>query len=403
MVLSDTQAEIFSGAYASRKVLALICVGVYALIVILAWVSVKFSVRPLETVRKSIVSLEKLNLKAPGDLKRYVGGKSETGQIATAMDSLYGTFGRIVQTLQGCTDSLDLSTGTMTDAANSLIDYMSDNSATTQQLAASINTTNDAIGRVVDEVEKISGLVGHVEDKVKAGDRRSREVISLAEDMIVVADNALQEAEGKIKQNRTNIEAAMINLQSLTRINEMANQILKIASQTNLLSLNASIEAARAGEQGKGFAVVAQEIGALAANSSATARQISEICVEIDSNIANVQSCVDDIIGFMEDDISKKFREFVNMANEYGSSVADIRSTIGEIEESSNGFLTAVENIQERIGEIRDASRENETGVDDIVEKIGNTNAMVEDLQNVSNTDKDNVRKIGDVIKQFTK
>ena len=403
VALSDTQKEIYAGANASRNMLALICVGAWVMIVVLAWAAVKFSVRPLETIRRSIMSMERLNLREPEELKNYVGGKSEAGQIASAMNSLYGTFGNIVQTLQGCTNSLDISTGTMTDTANTLIDYMSNNSATTEQLAAGITTTNDAISSVADEVEKISELVEHVENKVKAGDKRSREVIQVAESMSAKADSALQEAGERIRQNRSNVETAMVNLQSLTRINDMAKQILDIASQTNLLSLNASIEAARAGEQGRGFAVVAQEIGALASNSSTTARQISDICEEIDSNIANVQSCVDDIMGFMEGDISRRFQEFVDMANEYGSSVADIRSTIAEIQESSNGFVAAVESIQERMGVIQNASRENETGVGDIVQKIEHTNAMVEDLQNVSNTDKDNVRKLGDVVKQFTK
>ena len=188
--------------------------------------------------------------------------------------------------------------------------------------------------------------------------------------------------------------------------------------------------------------MVAQEIGNLASNSSATARQISDICAEINSNIANVQGCVDDIIGFMEGDniqyllrhlvdtgkglevqhcrldigtvlpdlhfrllqgtachmlhlfrrpdligfmegdVSRKFQEFADIANEYGNSVAAIRSTIGEIEESSNGFVDSVESIRNRMDVIQSASQENEVGVGDIVKKIENTSNMVEELLN---------------------
>lgn len=402
VVLSDGQSEIYREAYASRNILAMICAGAYVLIVVLAWISVKLCVKPLEVVRKSIISMKNLELKAPAELGKYVGGKSETGQIASAMGSLYDTLRGIVSTLQNCTESLEHSTGTMNDATRTLIEYVGDNSATTEELAASIITTNGAIGNVVGEIEKISELVGYVVDKVKVGDEKSRQLIRTAEDMKKMAGSALEEAGTKIRQNRSNMEAAMVNLQSLTRVNEMAKQILDIASQTNLLSLNASIEAARAGEQGKGFAVVAQEIGNLASNSSATARQISDICEEINSNIANVQDCVDDIIGFMEGDVSRRFQEFADIANEYSVSVANIRSAIGEIEESSEGFEASITSIRDRMGVIQSASKENEVGVDEIVAKIERTNVTAEELQNVSKTNRSNAEEISSVVDQFT-
>ncbi|MDE5891511.1 MAG: methyl-accepting chemotaxis protein, partial [Acetatifactor sp.] len=402
VVLSDSQSEIYQEAYANRNILVVICAAAYVLIVVLVWLSVRLCVRPLEVVRKSIVHMKNLELQAPVELGKYVGGKSETGQIASAMESLYDTLRGIVSTLQSCTESLELSTGTMNDATNTLIESVSDNSATTEQLAASIITTNGAIANVVGEIEKISELVGYVADKVNVGEEKSRELIQTAENMKSMAGNALQESEIKIRQNRSNIEAAMVNLQSLTRVNEMANQILEIATQTNLLSLNASIEAARAGEQGRGFAVVAQEIGNLASHSSATAKQISDICEEINSNIANVQDCVDDIIGFMEGDVSRWFGEFTGIANEYGNSVADIWSAIGEIEESSNGFVSSISSIRDRMGVIQTASKESEEGVDEIVSKIERTSVTAEELQNVGGTNRNNAREISSIIERFT-
>ncbi len=403
VVLSDSQNEIYRDAYASRNILAMICMGAYGLIVLLAWISVKLCVKPLEVVRKSIISMKNLELKAPNELDRYVGGRSETGQIASAMGSLYDTLRRIVSTLQNCTDSLNHSTGTMNDATRTLIEYVGDNSATTEELAAGIVTTNEAIGNVVAEIEKISELVGYVAEKVRVGDHKSRQLIQTSENMKKMAGSALRESGEKIRRNRGNIENAMVNLQSLTRVNDMAQQILDIADQTNLLSLNASIEAARAGEQGKGFAVVAQEIGKLAADSSATAKQISQICQEINGNIADVQNCVDDIISFMEGDVSKRFQEFVDIANEYGISVANIRSAMGEIEESSEGFEASIISIRDRMGVIQTASRENEEGVDEIVSKIERTTMTAEELQKVSKSNRNNAQEISSVVERFSR
>lgn len=401
VVLSDSVNEIYRQSNESRNIFGIICIGAFVLIAILSFIAVKVCVMPLGVMERSISRLKDLDLEVPEEMKKYIGGGSEAGKIATAMDSLYATFNNIVATLRNCTESLSSSTDRMSEAAHTLVEYSSDNSATTQQLAASITTTNEAISNVVDEIARISDMVQHVEEKVLAGNEKSSHLLQTAGAMKNMAENTLAETDEKIRGNRKNVEAAMVNLQSMTRINDMTQQILDIANQTNLLSLNASIEAARAGEQGRGFAVVAQEIGTLASNSSATARQISDICGEINTNIKNVQDCIDDIISFMERDVTDKFKEFVQIANEYSVSVDDIRGAMDEIEETSEGFVSSVASIRERMDVIRSASGENEIGVGDIVNKIEQTNLTAEELENVGRTNEDNALAISAIVDKF--
>lgn len=401
VVLSDKQSEIYAKAYASRNVLAMICVFSYILITILSWVSLKLCVKPLDVMRRTIVSLKNLNLNVPGEMKKYVGGKSETGQIATALDSLYTTFREIISLLRGFTESLEASIKTMTDATQNLVEDVSENSATTEELAAGITTTNDAIDSVAEEIKKITVLMARVEETVRAGEDKSRLLLESAENMKSMADRSLNEAGVKIDENRRNLETAMVNLKSLTRINDMANRIMEIASQTNLLSLNASVEAARAGEQGKGFVVVAQEIGKLASYTSTTAMQISEICGEVDGNIISVQDCMNDIISFMENDVTHSFVEFAGIANEYGGSVTAIRSAMSEIGDTTDTFTASVDNIRERIGVIQTTSKENESGVNEIVDKIEHTNSIAGELKNVGRVNREKAEEIEAVIARF--
>ena len=401
VVLSDTQAEIYAKATSNKWMLSILCLVSFLLISIFSVVIVKACTKPLKIVEESLIKLQNLELTKPEAINKYIGRKNETGKIATATDLLYSTLQEIVGTLHECTDSLNSSTGKTNEATKTLIDYVGDNCATTEQLAAGISTTNDAIEGVVKEISTISDLVLAVEDKVKDGNEKSQELIETARTMKDMAGSTLSETGSRIEENRKNVESAMVSLQALTRINDMVAQILDIASQTNLLSLNASIEAARAGEQGKGFAVVAQEIGNLATNSSETAVQIQEICGEINVNIDNVRACFDDIISFMELDVSDKFKEFVTIANDYDSSVEMIRQAIYEIEKASAGFVSSIASIKEQMDVIQTAAAENETGVDDIVSVIERTNTTAEDLKNVVTVNEDNVQAINRLVEKF--
>ena len=402
VVVSDSKDEIFAKADASRNAFGLICICVYAVIPILCYLAVSLCVKPLKVVEKAVVRLQKLELEAPEELKKYIGAGSEAGQIATAMDSLYETFRKIVSTLRECTATLNDSTDKMNHASHMLIEGMGDNSATTEEFAASITTTNSAIEQVVNEILTISELVEKVDEKVKAGDRKSENLLETAQSMREMADTTLTGTGERIEKNRKHVEDAMVNLKSLTRINDMAKQILDIANQTNLLSLNASIEAARAGENGRGFAVVAQEIGTLASNSSATAKEIQDICKDINDNIQNVQGCIDDIMGFMEGDVSDKFKEFANIANEYSTSVVEIRDAIGEIEDTSNGVVNSVMSIREKMDVIHTASSENEIGVGEIVNKIEQTNQTAEELESVGKANQENAQAISTIVEKFS-
>lgn len=90
-----------------------------------------------------------------------------------------------------------------------------------------------------------------VEEQIQNGEEHSEQLLQQVAEMQQNATLSLEKTNGAIDSNKKSIADAIANLNSLTKIDEMANQILDITSQTNLLSLNASIEAARAGEAGK--------------------------------------------------------------------------------------------------------------------------------------------------------
>ena len=195
----------------------------------------------------------------------------------------------------------------------------------------------------------------------------------------------------------------MINLQSLSRINEMVDQILDITSQTNLLSLNASIEAARAGEAGKGFAVVASEIGNLAQSSSQTATQIQTICNETNRNVECVRNCFESILEFWEKGVSAQFEDFIEMSNEYSESISSIQDVIKDIKRVSDSFVDVVSVIREQVETVELATKENTQGMDNIIQKIGRTSETAETISDITETNQGNAESIQNIIRKFSK
>lgn len=403
VVMSDSKSEIYQAANKNMIMFGSICVAAFLLILVLAWFVVKKNTKPLRLVEQSIVQLSELNLAQSKNLVSYAGHKSEIGHIATALDSLYEVFGNIVQTLGECTSSLNVASETMNDASISLLGGVEDNAATTQQLAASIMTTNGAIEVANKEISQISELVAKVKEKVEKGEEKSSSLMDISNDMKDLATNSLQETDEKMSENRREIEDAMKELHTLTRINDMVAQIIDISSQTNLLSLNASIEAARAGEAGKGFAVVAEEIGNLASNSSEAAAQIQNICTETNSYIERIQKCFENIVTFMTEDVSKRLEDLSTYANESNVSVENVQEVMKEIQEVSLVFADSIMMMKDQLDTVQISSTENEAGVQGIVEKNEQTNETAEVLVNIVKENKQNAESIQTIVNKFSK
>lgn len=402
VIVSADKGELYAASSKNRTTLLILSIAAFALIIILSYLAVTYSTKPLIKITDSIKKLGRLNLAEDSNIRPYVGGGSEVGVIASEVDSLSGTFRGIIGTLKDCTDSLSRNTDEMTETFHALHDSIADNAATTQELSASITNTNGAIETVCDEMDRMSVLVDDISQKVKDGSDKSSSMIKTSTEMSAKSEEKLQSSIAKIETTKKNIEDAIDALSTLSKIDEMASKILDITSQTNLLSLNASIEAARAGEMGRGFAVVASEIGSLAADSSNTATQIQDICVESNKSIESVKNCFKDIIDFMENDVTKQFQEFTDMARSYGTDMRSIKDSIESIADSSNEFEISMDKIKEQVDYVSNASCENENGVNDIIRKNEMTTDIADKIMKVSEENSANAKEINDIIERFS-
>ena len=172
--------------------------------------------------------------------------------------------------------------------------------------------------------------------EIRDSDDMSRKVKVNAMEMQSSAREAYEKGKEELKTTRTSVKNAISSLNGLSKINQLAMEILSIANKTNLLSLNASIEAARAGEAGKGFAVVAGEIGALADTSKLTATNIQQICAEANDSIDSVNNCFNDMMGYMEQSVVRQFENFASQSTDNRSAAEVIKKQLDEISQSGS-------------------------------------------------------------------
>jgi methyl-accepting chemotaxis protein len=397
-----SESDLYAQVRKTMRKLGVICILTCIMITLLSWVVIRLNTKPLKYVTNALWDLKNLKICKEPKLEKYINRKSEIGQISTALNSLSDSLEDIIRTLTQCSDSLTQSALQMSDSSNLLIDCVGENVKATSEFAGHTEKINETVQSVDDEIAGIAQVVSLVEDKIRIGNTKSTELIEKLTEMRMTTDASLQNTNRKIGEIGVEIKNAMLNLQSLTQIDEMATQILDITSQTNLLSLNASIEAARAGEAGSGFAVVAGEIGNLANDSSRTATQIQSICNETRQNIAKVQTCFDNIISFMQTDVRTQFEDFVTATNEYNVFTTQIQEIIVEISDCSDTFAQVVSDIQGQIDEVETNSLGGTISTEEILSKVEQTKKTTKDLSNLAGTNKENAISIQEIVNQFS-
>lgn len=402
LILVCDSANVYALSDKSTYSLLSFCVLAFLLIAVVLFIDITICIRPLEKVKNSIVRLGGLNLSQDDSLKEYIGSNNEIGVLSSQIENLRQTLTNIIITLRNCSETIIESSNNISDSSKDLSDYVTGNMATTQQLAASITDTTNITTDLSEKVNDISRQFEQIMQLVSESDEKSKNLLISSRNIESQAEDSRRSSLESVAKNRENITNALEHLKELSSITALANDIMGIAKQTNLLSLNASIEAARAGESGRGFAVVAEEIGNLSNSSSETANKISTLCESADKNIEEVSKCFDDILNYLEKDVSPKFDTFNSIAKDNNVNTTDLSDMIASIQNSLSSFSAFLLQVTQQMEGIMLASEQNNAGVDDIVEKTVSTASVSEKMRELANDNQKSVDKLTDIVKQFT-
>jgi len=386
----------------------------------------------IDRTTKPIVKVaDTLKIAAGGDLTKSleITSKDEIGELADdynyMMKNIRGLVSSIKYRINGLNHTsfeLSVNMGNTANAVQQIssnLDHM-ENLIVKQENGAQI--AGDAVGSIKTSIDNLNRIVDEQTESVERSSSAIEEMTAninsvtktLAENRknVVALTEASENGKSGLQEVAQEIQEISRDSEGLLEINELMDNI---ASQTNLLSMNAAIEAAHAGEAGKGFAVVADEIRKLAESSSDQSKTTAAMLKKIKASIDSITKSSDEVLsrfGAIDKSVRTVSQHEQNILNameeqETGGrqileSISRLRDITASVKKGSDDMMESGKTlVQETDGFIK-TSQEAAEGMNEILTGINQINSSVKQVNEMSTENNKNFELLKQETQRFT-
>ncbi len=375
-------------------------IGMAAIVVV--FIFIRKIVAPLSYATNAVEELAALDFRVKNEQqeRRFAGLKDEVGNIMRAVLKLRGELTAVVTELKNQSDNLFEQSDSLSKSASDTMNNMKDTDRAVDEMANGATMLAQETQSASDNIIEIGNMIDKVNDNTEELAKDADNMKELGEN----AENILRQLIAGQKEMVTHIGVVNDKTHEANKaagkISEVVNLITDIASQTNLLSLNASIEAARAGEAGRGFAVVAENIKQLAEQTTSSAADIQDIIHDLEQKSGETvekTEAVNNIVNKQSEDM----KQTADILNQVITGITGLIDKIDSIAVSVANMDKSKENVVDVIGNLSSVSQENAASTE---ETSASTTMAMETAKKIADEAvnlRDIAQELEDRMKQF--
>ncbi|WP_145050172.1 methyl-accepting chemotaxis protein [Paenibacillus xylanexedens] len=309
--------------------------------------------RPIKRLQESARAVSK------GDLtvKMETGRKDEVGDLAKYFERMVDNLRMMILGVQETTEQVSASSQELSASAEQTTKAIEHSTLAVQELAEGAEQQVKSVKEGSGQMSRMAEDVRLMSERVQSITTNMRHTSGAAQSGNEAASQAMEQMNSiqeTVEQLATVVQS--LNARSV-EIGSMVDVIASISKQTNLLALNASIEAARAGDAGRGFAVVAGEVRKLAEESGSSAAQIGEL-------VHNIRTDMDAALHAMNA-AQTRVGDGIQAVNTSGQSFAQIR--------------TAVEDVVHTLDDLSETTKQMEHGASQVAQAMNDISIVTQE------------------------